>query len=31
MEYFYKLIEEAGELAEVLRENKRQGEGDIKG
>lgn len=31
MAYFYKLIEEVGELAEVIRKNKRQGDGDIKG
>lgn len=29
--YFYKLIEEVGELAEVIRKNKRQGDGGIKG
>ncbi|MBP1996689.1 MazG nucleotide pyrophosphohydrolase domain-containing protein [Paenibacillus eucommiae] len=28
--YFYKLIEEVGELAEVIRKNKRQEAGNIK-
>jgi NTP pyrophosphatase (non-canonical NTP hydrolase) len=31
MAYFYKLIEEVGELAEVMRKNKRQCDGNIKG
>ncbi|SDR99228.1 MazG nucleotide pyrophosphohydrolase domain-containing protein [Paenibacillaceae bacterium GAS479] len=31
MAYFYKLIEEVGELAEVIRKNKKQGDGGIKG
>ncbi|MWC30281.1 MazG nucleotide pyrophosphohydrolase domain-containing protein [Paenibacillus sp. MMS18-CY102] len=31
MAYFYKLIEEVGELAEVIRKNKRQSDTGIKG